>query len=217
MLAVLAWGWRRTARSEPRVLALAATVAAAVVAGYVVLCFTGRGEHGWGGYKSFKLLSFFLPFLLLGGLLLFRDLKWRRPRDAAEAVALGCLGLLVAANLSSAGSMARRLTTSRREVTRDMADLARLADDPRIASVNILGDDWWQILWEARFLMTKRLYFETSTYGGRHASELKGEWDLIRRGDVATAPGAREQEHGDVIVVNGAYLLRRHVVAPAAR
>ncbi len=213
VLAVLAWGWRRTAPSEPRVLALAATVAAAVVAGYVLLCFTGRGEQGWGGYKSFKLLSFFLPFLLLAALLLFRDLRWRRPRVAAEAAAFACLALLLTANLSSSHFMVRRLETSRVEVTRDMADLARLADDPRIASVNILGDDWWQILWEARFLMTKTLYFETSTYSGRHASELKGEWDLIRRDnhESASTPPVEGEGRHDVIPVNSSYLLRRHV------
>ena len=217
VLAVLVWGWRCTARSEPRVLVLAAVIAAAVVAGAAALAFTGRAEQGWGGYKSFKLLSFFLPFLLLGGLLLFRDLQWRRPRGTAEAVALACLGLLLAGNLISAHAMNRRLATSRREVTRDMADLERLRDDARVSSVNILGADWWSILWEARFLMTKRLYFETSTYAGRPASELKGDWDLVRRDRAAEEPDPAQQRRGDVIVVNGSYALRRHEAAASAR
>jgi len=137
---------------------------------------------------------------------------------AAEAAAFACLALLLAANLSSSHFMVRRLETSRVEVTRDMADLARLADDPRIASVNILGDDWWQILWEARFLMTKRLYFETSTYAGRPASELRGEWDLVRRdtrGDASMLLVGEDVPH-DVIPVNSSYFLRRHLPAMQA-
>ncbi len=216
VLAMVAWGWLRTAREDRGSLVLAVALCGTVIVGYAVLCFTGRVDQGWGGYKSYKLVSFFLPFLLLAACLLFRKVELR-PRRRSDVVVLACLALLLAGNLFSDSSMVRRMRRSHRVVTTDMVGLGRLAGDARVGSVNILGNDWWDILWEARFLMTKTLHFETSTYSGRPASRLDGEWDLVRR-TPETEPlfAAGGGPRPDLIRVSSSYLLRRHTTQEQA-
>ena len=47
-----------------------------ILTGYIILSFIGRTDVGWGGYKSYKLLSFFLPLVLLSFMILFRNIKF---------------------------------------------------------------------------------------------------------------------------------------------
>jgi hypothetical protein len=211
VLAMGAWGWRRIARRDAGALVFPATVVAAVILGYIVLCYAGSSDGVWGGYKSYKLISFFLPFVLLGACLLFQSAS-AQPRNKRELVVLACLVALLVGNLYSARTTLRHMAGTARVVTADMIELRRLADDGRVHSVNILGNDWWMILWEARFLMTKKLFFETSTYSGRAASELLGEWDLIRLAPETSALFASAAENpGGMILVNSTYLLRPHL------
>ena len=73
---------------------------------------------------------------------------------------------------------------------------------PLVESVNILGSDWWDILWQTNFLMRKKLYFETTTYAGRIQSKLEGQWDLLRR--------SRETIFDEeTIPVNSSYVLKK--------
>jgi hypothetical protein len=205
MVGLLGWGMKTTYKKDRSVFVLSTTILGAVVTGYLILSYLGRGEEGWGGYKSYKLISFFLPFYLLVFGLFFKDLKF--PLKNKRSIVAGiCLVLLLGVNIYSAHRMIRKMTKQHRIVTKEMVELKKIGENPRVESINIMGKDWWNILWEAKFLMRKKLYFETSTYEGRLASELKGEWDLMKYqvGQVAV-PASDE-----VIPINRTYYLIKH-------
>jgi len=63
-------------------------------------------------------------------------------------------------------------------VGRDLVELGRLEQEPRVASLNMLVDDYWARLWANAFLLRKPQYFLTHTYEGRLDTALKGEWNL---------------------------------------
>jgi hypothetical protein len=79
----------------------------------------------------------------------------------------------------------QRLLRSSRVVTPELAGIAAAREYPYMTSVNILGHDWWEMLW-ADFLLDKKLYFETSIYEGRFAGALEGDWDLVHSADILT-------------------------------
>ena len=87
-----------------------------------------------------------------------------------------------------------------------MAELSTVADHPTIDSINILGANLWDIMWETNFLMRKRLYFETSGYAGWTASRLEGQWTLTRQDGTGldTAPSS-----ADTIPINSRYMLKK--------
>jgi hypothetical protein len=97
-------------------------------------------------------------------------------------------------------------------VSKDMADLRKIETIPIVESVNILGSKWWDILWQTYFLMRKKLYFETTTYAGRMASNLDGEWDLIQRTEE---PFNQLTIPKEIIPVNSSYVLKRVSRLPA--
>jgi hypothetical protein len=187
---------------DRRLLLFAAFSLVSVAAGY--FWFAYQSKTGWGGYRSFKLISFVLPGVLLSSLLLFRDLQ---PARSAIDKLLALLFLaLIGGNLVSAYHTLQMTRSTGRAVTRDQADLARLEKDPSIESVNVLGSDWWRTMWSAHFLMRKKLYFESDTYYQRN--KLEGAWDLIFDGKpgIVRLPGFTDFQ---TIRLNQSYALEK--------
>ena len=91
-------------------------------------------------------------------------------------------------------------------VSRDLADLKRIETMPAVRSVNIQGNNYWDILWQNAFLLRKKQYFETSTYHGRFASNLDGEWDLL---NISNLTGSVKKYKEEIIPVNSTYILKK--------
>jgi len=174
---VLLFGLRKAHSDDRNVFILAGSSILFIVIGYAVLAFLGRVDGAWGGYKSYKLLSFFLPLGLLASLTLFRNME-RPSTGLTRSVVPVALGVLIGCNVFSAYKVSAQMSRTHRSVSRDLADLKKVENLPAVESINIIGPDWWDTLWQAQFLMRKNLYFEISTY--YPATALAGQWDLRR-------------------------------------
>lgn len=210
LLAVLiVAGYVGAYKKDRRLFLLAASSVLPILLGYIILALPNRMGSGWGGYRSYKLLSFFLPQVLLGVLIVFRNVQFARKGPIYYLLPLS-LASLLACSMVSCYAIVKQMSKARVIVSKDTADLIRVESDPRVESVNILRSDYWNMMWQAHFLMRKRLYFETSAYYGYTATRLDGQWDLksIResRYDIIHVDGFDKPE---TIVVNPGYVLER--------
>lgn len=173
-----------------------------VIMGYILLSYQGRTPTEWGGYKSYKFLSFFLPIILLSSLILFRKIELisrNRMRYFFQVFFI----LLIGGNFFSSSLLAHKMSNTSLQVTKKMADLKKNENLPLLASINILGESWWDIMWATNFLLRKKLYRETPTY--YPASKLEGEWDLVRRSANNFNP--LESNTEKTILLNSDYML----------
>lgn len=192
-------------KTEWRPILFAGSSLSVILVGYTLLSYMGKAEVGWGGYKSYKFLSFFLPLMILSSLNLFSKIQLTSINRMSYLLTF-ILTILIGLNVLSAYKNSSAVKKNHREVSRDVADLKKIQKDPLVTSINILETDWWDIMWEANFLMRKKLYFKTPTYYS--ASNLDGEWDLVRcpsgsMNQLATLPD-------NVIPVNSSYRLTKH-------
>lgn len=170
-----------------------------LLSGFAMLCFMGRSDTlGWGGYKSYKLFSFFLPLILAGSLTVSRNIGGMR---LYRILCIACLTVTIVGS----GYLMREMVWSVETVGRQLVKLTTVEGDSRVQSVNILGTNEWNILWETDFLLDKRLYFQTSTYAGRRASPLDGAWDLEPTN--AKGDAKRSSIGGCMVPVDASYVL----------
>ncbi len=206
LVLIIALGFLNARKTDRKLFLLAGSFVFVVMIGYIILSFLGRTEiSGWGGYKSYKLLSFFLPLILLSSLILYRNMEFTPLRRIPYFLPLS-LVVLIGCNIYSSFNMSMQMSKVHSAVSKDMVDLKKIEADPCIESVNLLGSDWWDILWQTNFLMRKKLYFETTTYQGRNASNLEGQWDLIQR---TKETFNQSTILGEIIPVNSSYVLKK--------
>ncbi|MBI3884783.1 MAG: hypothetical protein HY302_03515, partial [Opitutae bacterium] len=168
-----------------------------VLAGWAMLAWETRTRAN-AGYDAYKLLAVFYPGLLAG--LAGWLAAARHASTRGQRVAGLCAAAVLAGNLLVAGEARRELMHAPLQVTRQLREVARLERDPRVASLNLLVDDFWSRLWANAFLLRKPQYFPTHTYEGRRNTPLRGQWDL-RDTPLRTLPFAAE----DFIIVNGRF------------
>ena len=146
-----------------------------VIFGWGVLAWESRVRAN-ASYDAFKIFSVFYPGLLIG--LCSWVAAARGARPAVVRLAGISLGLLVAANFLVSLDFRRQMANPPLRVGRDLVDLGRLEQEPRVASLNMLIEDYWARLWANAFLLRKPQYFLTHTYEGRLDTPLRGEWNL---------------------------------------
>ena len=202
-------------RRDRKLFLLAFSSVVPILLGYVILAFPDRTGSGWGGYRSYKLLSFFLPQVLLGALIVFRNAQFGR-KDLTSHILRVSFAVLLVCSAVSCYAIVERMSKTRSVVSKDMVDLRKIEDDPRVESINILRSAFWDTVWQAHFLMRKPLYFESTTYYDYTAKGLDGQWDL-----KTTSPSNAEIIHvgsfdkvktgseSDTIAVNSSYSLER--------
>ena len=149
---------------------------AAVYAGCFLLAIMGRTDGILGGYKSFKLVSFFLPFFAaaLVGLSAVLKSGHRRMDLAIKSIAI----MAVITGYAMADPIMLRPSRCAR-VEPEYESLPGLERTKSVSSINVLGDDYWPTMWTAYFLMHKKLYLTHPSYYA--ASEPVGEYDLEDR------------------------------------
>ncbi len=163
--------WRRQRLRAHVALALVVPV----LAGWALLAWESRVRAN-ASYDAFKLFSVFYPGLLVG--LCCWVPAASRARPALRWSAAGLLGLLLAANVTVAWEFHQQMAKPPLRTDRNLAELGRLEKEPRVASLNMLVEDYWSRLWANAFLLRKPQYFLTHTYEGRLNTALKGEWNL---------------------------------------
>ena len=62
-------------------------------------------------------------------------------------------------------------------------ELSIIDKDPSVSSINILGDSFWEPMWESYFLINKNLFFESPSY--YPSTPLNGEYDLVSKVNMA--------------------------------
>ena len=188
-----------------------------------------RAYGGFGGYNQFKLISFFLPLLLLSSFALFGKITFNinnirnRLKPVIESsqehliiekktLYFVIIAALIIANCFSAGITLGRVVKSAAVVPADAIDLKVIRNNNEIKSINIPADGggYWNIMWEAYFLFPKKLFFEQPTYYA--ASPLNGEWSLVRKSTEKentekVLSVSTRNESNSVILINSTYSL----------
>ncbi len=169
---------------------------------YLVCAFGGSHEQGWGGYRSYKILSFYLPFIILSGLHLFSEVEFSSRKIKAVLLSSVCCIFLLANGYSTV-MLTKMIIKKNRSATHDMADLEKVEKMPDVQSINILSNTCWDILWETHFLYRKKLYFKNKiSYHGVLVG-TEGEWDLI---NIKKNDWDRTNER-EIITLNDTYIL----------
>ena len=192
-----------------------------------------RTNEGFGGYNQFKLISFFLPVLLLASFALFRDMTFNMRSRLLHAIKSNheyvtikkntvlflIIAALVITNCLSAGISLYVISKSAFAIPPDAVDLQIIRDNKEIKSINIPSDSgaYWNIMWEAYFLFPKKLFFEQSTYYA--ATPLNGEWSLIRNVGKNTEKVLSLFSKNDtsMIPINSTYSLKNNTIGLSAR
>ena len=194
----IGYGLWKKYKEDRGLFLLSATCLLVVLGGYNYIYFTASVS---GQYKSFKLISFFLPLLIPSALIYFNDI-----RPGTKNALTGLLGLLIAINVVSSVLFLRH-SFEGRYVDSELAEVQKVESMPHVESVNILGYNWWEVMWENVFLMKKKQYFQTNAYSGRSTDgRIDGQWDLF---NVKGEDGSPQWCGLDEVSVNGAYKLRK--------
>lgn len=188
-------GLYRRYKDDFELFALSACIVVVLLGGANYIYFTTPVS---ASYKSFKLISFFLPLILMAAFMLFKDVSFNIRKALTYPL------LLVLISNAVAASIFIKHPYERRFVERDLAEIKAIEEMPEVDSVNILGYYWWDLMWENVFLMKKEQHFEISMYAGREASPLNGQWDLI-----ASSPAQGDSACKDVVQVTPAFVLKK--------
>jgi hypothetical protein len=173
-VALVIAGLMRARRSEPDIFLVGVSILLVVCAAYGILIVSGRQEGlGLGGYKSYKLLSFFAPLFWCSALLVLRE---QSPHPLARRSRALLAVALVAGNLVAGGRLIQSVRENHASVPRAVAELTKLESDPRITSINLVSGTFWDGMWETTFLFHKPLYHLHPTY--YPSRPLLGEWTL---------------------------------------
>lgn len=193
-------------KKEKEPIIIAGIFLAYVFMGYISLSYLNRAGEEWGGYKSFKWIAFFLPATLLSLFLVFRNMNVDKDRGKQWFVR-SVLAFIVGMTLiSSMLFITKKVSPPPFAVTKNNIAIKEINNLSEIKSVNILGNNYWDNLWAANFLIKKQLYFEVdTTYPGRRATSLNGDWDLIK----TTADLLKYQESEIIKINESNYLIRR--------
>lgn len=145
----------------------------AVYAGCFLLAMMGRKDGVLGGYKSFKLVSFFLPLFgaAIVSLSAVVKARYRRIDLAIKSIVVTAviMGYAMADNVMLRPALFLR-------VEPEYESLRGLERAKSVGSINVLGGAFWPTMWTAYFLMHKKLYLEHQSYYA--TSDLVGEYDL---------------------------------------
>jgi hypothetical protein len=148
-------------------------VCIAIYTGCFILAIMGRKEGILGGYKSFKLVVFFLPFFGVALVSLAATVK-AGPRKVDLTIKLIGVIAVIASFVMADRIMLPPARFLRVEPEYEV--LRGLERTQSVTSINVLSDVYWPTMWTAYFLMHKNIYLANTSYYA--TSELKGEYDL---------------------------------------
>jgi hypothetical protein len=235
LIVVIVSGFVKLFRQDKEKFLFSLSTFALIFLGAIMLSLLNivRTNEGFGGYNQFKLISFFLPLLLLSSFAVFGDITFNIRSRLLHAIKSNheyvtikkntvlflIIAALVIANCLSAGISLYGIFKSAIAIPPDAVDLQIIRDNKEIKSINIPADSgaYWNIMWEAYFLFPKKLFFEQSTYYA--ATPLNGGWSLIRNVGKNTEKilSISPQNDSNTIPINSAYSLKNNTIGLSAR
>ena len=198
-----------------------------LVAGAFILSIWNipKTGQGFGGYNQFKLMSFFLPLLLLSSFALLGNIEPHMPVSNVRSGLLGIVKsgpeylnikkgslyfvVLVALVITNGLSLGVSLYAVNKHISIapvDAISLQGIRNNEEIGSINIPSDGgiYWNIMWEAYSMFPKKLFFEQPTY--YPSTPLNGEWWLVRNDFLVIS---YLDDPNTIIPINSRYSLRR--------
>ncbi len=154
----------------------------AIGAGSIILAFAETAKSGFGGYKSFKLISFFLPLMVLCYFAVIAN-GFSRCNKTERIVFIVAFVPMVCVILLSSIILNKYVYNHGKRVPSFYEELSIIDKDPSVSSINILGDSFWEPMWESYFLINKNLFFESPSY--YPSTPLNGEYDLVSKVNMA--------------------------------
>jgi hypothetical protein len=176
------WAYWRAFQQRRAAVWVVTSVTFPILVGYAFLEIRGRMLGTNASYDAYKLFAVFYPTFLAG-------MCWwvtlRRSRRLTEW--FGVMGLavfVIAVNVVAMGMFIWRMAQAPLIVDGELRQVRKVETRTDVASVNVLLDHMWDRLWANEFLLHKPQYFLTTSYEGRWATPLRGDWDL-RNGLIA--------------------------------
>jgi hypothetical protein len=172
-VALLALGLVDTCRHNlPRFLIVLGWIVP-IGAGTLVLAYFDRTPAGWGGYASYKFLSFFTPIAVL---CLLAPLADSRPSRVIRGVALVSLAVIAATSVQSSWRLVEIMRAAT-GVRPEIVELQKVEAMPSVDSVNLPdAKAVLDTMWKANFMARKTLYIQERTYF--QVSAPRGNWTL---------------------------------------
>jgi hypothetical protein len=166
--------------------------------------FTGES------YKAYKLVTYFIPLILLIGLYFFKDLDLNitKMNLKKKIVIVSFLTLLIIGNLGSMASMISFSTNQSTMINENIIDIHKLNTDENITSINVIEKSYWDQMWIYYFLFeNKTVFLKYRTYYAD--SPQNGEWTLLKESGEDIFYLQNFQELNNTIILNKEYYLEK--------
>jgi hypothetical protein len=166
--------------------------------------FTGEG------YKAYKLITYFIPVIIISGFCYFRNFKLGsvKKMSRSKIFAGATILILVCANIFSAGLIIEanyRLSTT---IDENIIGLQNISKFENVTSVNVLEPPWWSQMWIYYFLFDKEtVHLKYSSY--YPASPQVGQWNLKKTTNQDIISVSNLSDSSVKIVINSDYYLER--------
>ena len=168
------------------------------------LSFTGEG------YKAYKLITYFLPIILISCLYYFKNFQFNFSQKdiKTKIIVFGLLGLLLVGNTVSAVSIISTSNERLKFISQDIIDLRTVDKFENVTSINIQIPPYWDQMWVYYFLFDKhRLYLKYPSY--YTASPQNGEWTLKEK-DSDILSVLNFTKASNTILINNVYYLEKN-------
>lgn len=167
--------------------------------------FTGEG------YKAYKLITYFIPIILLSGFCYFRNFKIGSIKEmfSSKFFAGALLLALLCANIFSAGLIIDanyRLSTT---INENIIDLQNISKFENITSVNVIEPPYWNQMWIYYFIFDKKIaHLKYSSYFPK--SPQVGQWTLkgLNNPDILSVSNLTYSSVK--IIINSEYYLEKN-------
>jgi hypothetical protein len=159
-------------------------------------------------YKSFKLISYFIPLILIGGFYCVKDIFDARDKKNTNKriVILIFLALVILANIISCVGIIYIATVKSEKIKPEIIDLQKIGVFENVTSINVPDNTFWNQMWIFYFLFDKKpVYLKYTTY--YPASPQIGEWTLqeVHASDITNLSLMQTKNH--TITINQGYYL----------
>jgi len=167
--------------------------------------FTGEG------YKAYKLITYFIPIIILSGLCYFRNFKIGSINEISRSKFFGgaILLILLCANIFSAGLIIEANYRLSSTINDNIIDLQNNSEFENVTSVNVLEPPWWNQMWIYYFLFDKHIvYLKYSAYFP--ASPQVGQWTLKSTTNQDILSVSNLSDSSVKIIINSDYYLEKN-------
>jgi|GEM_PF-7102126 hypothetical protein len=165
--------------------------------------FTGEG------YKAYKLISYFIPIIVLAGLFYFKDFHFEfLSKNFRKKIPFLFLLLLIIWNIGVAFVFISESPNRFEPIPENTIDLQNISRFENVTSINVLEPPEWNQMWIYYFLFDKKIvHLKYSSY--YPASPLVGQWTLINTKNQSINSISNLSNPSDKIIINSDYYLER--------